>query len=197
MLIFILLSLIGCTSDENPNLNAEMKNLKEKNHQLENINKQLEEEMKDKQDIILELEQNDSVFETELNILDEGFYLNAERAIRDELSIQKIIKMFGEPKSMDEYVEEAHCGCQETKLTYENASFTFQGELLKWFTIKNPDIVTQRGISVGSTKKQVMEAYGENFLINQDGIQYGEKTGISFTIKEDIVSEISIWYMYE
>jgi len=209
ILILILLFLTGCTSNENTKLKDEIKSLKEENKQIQNTNKQLEDVIKEKQNTILELEQKQSSlkdlldqyvsasFKNQFNILDEGFFINPELTFRDELSFGKVKRIMGEPKKVNEYIEEAHCGCQETELTYEDASFTFQGELLKWFTIENADLVTQRGISVGSSKKQVIEAYGENFFANKDSIQYGEKTGISFSFKDEIVNKISIWYMYE
>lgn len=201
--------LIGCTSDVTTELKGEVESLKEQKRHLSDTNKQLENEVKKNKSTIEELEKENNLlidlleegstsFESEITIHDEGFFIDPTVVFYDSLTIEQIKKVMGEPKQVRDYIEEAHCGCQETEVTYENASFTFQGELLKWMTLKDSTLVTQRGITIGSSKDQVLDVYGDNFYSHENGeINYGEKTGVRFSFKDNFVSEIKIWYMYE
>jgi outer membrane murein-binding lipoprotein Lpp len=217
-IILTIIILAGCTSNEIAVLREENDNLKEENWNLNHKNNQLDNEVKNKLNAIEELKkENKSVNEllnellkkpmhiptSEIIMGKEGFFVEPEVIFPDEISIQKIKKLLGEPTEIKEYIEEAHCGCKEIEVTYDHASFTFQipedKEAIKWMTIKAPFFTTQRGITIGSTKEQVIKAYGENYDYwkLEDRITYGEKTGIGFTFVNNRVSEIQIWYMYE
>ncbi|GGM41264.1 hypothetical protein GCM10011351_29320 [Paraliobacillus quinghaiensis] len=217
-LFFILLTLllVGCTSEDTNELKQEVKRLTVENTQLKDsknkletevenfkeANTGLENEINTLKDLIEEYE--DVSFNVDFNIYDEGFYIEPVLMFREDLTLEQTKNIMGKPNNVRSYIEEAHCGCEETEVNYDNASFTFQDELIKWMTLKDETFVTQRGIKVGSTKEQVIDSYGENFYPIEDGsnhednsINYGEKTGIRFSFAENVVSEITIWYMYE
>lgn len=209
--IIIIVLLAGCTSNDTKELIKEVERLEAENTQLIHTINQLETELENFEQTNKDLEQEtymlkelvdeyvDAAFKNDFNVYNEGFYIEPVLMLRDDLTLEQIKNIMGEPNNLRNYIEKAHCGCQETEVIYDNASFTFQGELIKWMTLNDTTFVTQRGITVGSTKEQVIESYGENYLFQfQDGsINYGEKTGIRFSIDENVVSEITVWYMYE
>jgi hypothetical protein len=179
---------------ENKSLNHTIEQLK---NELSNMQHEVDNVKKENKSLIEEI----PIKENRLIISEEGFFVKPELLFPDDLSIERVSDLLGEPVGIREYIEVAHCGCKEIELTYDDASFTFQmlddKEVIKWMTIKDSFFASQRGITIGSSKEQVIEAYGENYWTNKNGISYGEKTGISFNFNNDIVTEITIWYMYE
>jgi len=206
LLLFIALLLyVVIIKEENERLQKEIANLTNANIRLENERMNLETEMNgllNENELLKEeiLQQKDLSSDNDIIIAYEGFLIDPVLIYPEELSVQLVIKMLGEPKEFKEYVNEAHCGCKEFELIYDEAEFIFRKaetkEAIRSMTIKDSFMMTHRGISIGSTKEQVIQAYGKN-NIEYEGIKYGEKTGIRFTFIDDFVSEIFIWYMYE
>lgn len=205
--IVTMLFLAGCTTGK-AKLSEEIEVLREENKELHENTKQLEDEVKSYKSTLKEYAKEIYLFkdiidkyqakgyQNDFNIHKEGFFIKPEFTSRDAISIDTIKNIMGKPKNSREYIEVAHCGCKETELTYDNASFTFQGNSLKWFTLRDSKLVTERGITIGATREEVIEAYGQDLLVyGNNEISYGEKTGIRFSFKDDILKEISIWYM--
>lgn len=138
------------------------------------------------------------------NIIREHLVTKTSEFISPEtLTVKQVKEYLGEPTNVEEYPE-AHGSGNVIELTYDEASFTFnkhkQKETLKWYTIKSPFFTTQRGITVGLSKSDVINAYGKNYDIyieDDKTITIGEKVGISFKLKEGKVREIYVWFMYE
>lgn len=150
-----------------------------------------------------EQETKGEVITTDYNIFDEGQFIKGDLYIPNTLSIKDIRDTFGEPIEIKESVG-SHGSYKESILTYKNASFTFQSiedvDHIKWYTIKEPNIFTIRGVSVGSTASEVIQAYDKgfyNFQVSDDMIFFGEKTGMSFMLNKGIVIEIKVWFMNE
>lgn len=150
-----------------------------------------------------EQETKGKVPETDYNIFNEGQFIKGDLFLPNTLSIKDIIDAFGEPIEVKESIG-VHGGFKESILTYKNASFTFANiedvDHIKWYTIKQPNLFTIRGISVGSTANEVIQAYDKGFYhfrVSEDEIIFGEKTGMSFKLNEGKVFEIRVWFMYE
>ncbi|NMM52906.1 hypothetical protein [Paenibacillus aquistagni] len=149
-----------------------------------------------------ELETKDEVT-SDFNIFNEGQFIKGDLYIPNTLSLKDIRDTFGEPIEIKESLG-SHGSYKESILTYKNASFTFESiedvDHIKWYTIKEPNIFTIRGVSVGSTASEVIQAYDKgfyNFHVSDDMIFFGEKTGMSFKFNKGIVIEIKVWFMYE
>lgn len=139
-----------------------------------------------------------------LNVSEEVEY----RAPNEELSVrhntvplsaytrEKVEQMLGQPGGVSEETG-AHSGRVETTLIYPEASFTFVSGKLKSLVLRTDYFTTSKGIHVGSSKEDVVRAYGKMFYLTDDGFFYGEKTGIRFKLAGGQVEEIRIWLMYE
>jgi ribosome-binding ATPase YchF (GTP1/OBG family) len=208
LIIIISIILVSCSNNDANEIESSYENVQK---QLTDSIEQLEKELERKLSMISELEseneklkklleekQSDDISQIRVN--KEGLYINSDIIYPDELSEEVISDLLGKPNNVKEY-EGAHGGFEEVELNYDNFSITSQKQqnkqLVKWLAIKDSSFATQRGITVGSTKNEVIQAYGESFTKDSNVIYYGEKTGISFTLKDDKVKEINIWYMYE
>lgn len=200
--------LLGCTN--NGDSKVEPSNVGNPEQLTESI-EQLEIELERKQSIISELEneneklkglldKEDSQDKSQMLVVQEGLYINPDVLYPEEITEEVIVNLLGEPLNSKEFVG-AHGGFNEVELTYDSFSITIQKQpkkqLVKWLTINDSNFVTERGITVGSSKSQVIQAYGRDFSEDTNSIFYGEKTGMRFTLEDDYVKEIVIWYMYE
>ena len=122
----------------------------------------------------------------------------------ENLTFDSIKALLGEPKSINEYINEAHGGGTEIKVRYDSSEFVFikhdNTTEIKNFQIYEPIFSTQRGITVGSSKREVEEKYGKFFMkiIEPKEKWYtSEKQGIWFEFEGDYVSGIGVWLYYE
>lgn len=231
IIILFLLAITGCDHSESQLILQENENLRKKNEQLENSLlfkedqlKELEQKMaklnseisdlekvysttlEQDKGIIWDLEQENKALLSELeniHVFEENIFIASDVLIPDEISVGRVIQLFGAPKETEQYISD-HSGLEVIKLIYENSSFVFElskeKDLIKWLTFTDRSFITNRGIAIGSTKEKVIKEYGENYYNyykDGDGISYGEKTGISFRLDNDVVTEIRIWFMYE
>lgn len=221
--IFILLclTLIGCEKaaidvEENENGQVKLIELEEITSGLEHEIALLKTELSDREKKIEELNQINQQLTEEMeslqyminypdfNVFEEKLIINNPILLSPtSMDIGKVKKLLGEPDDIEESIE-AHGSGMVWVLNYEEASFTFnkddENERIKWYTIKSPRLMTNRGITVGSTRNEVVKAYGNSYPIyheDENRIIIGEKTGISFDLESDIVKEISVWFVYE
>ncbi|MCP8615952.1 hypothetical protein [Salirhabdus salicampi] len=205
--IIVSIILVGCT---NTGERVESSNVATQEQLTETI-EQLETELDRKQAMISELESEnkqlkglvdhqESQDQSQVIVGKEGLFIKPDLLYPEDISDEVILNLLGEPINANKF-EDAHGGFTVVEFIYDNFSITIQKQpnkqLVKWLTIKDSNFVTERGITVGSSKSQVVQAYGENFSENLNGIYYGEKTGISFSLEDGYVKEIDIWYTYE
>jgi hypothetical protein len=129
----------------------------------------------------------------------EGIYINKQLFNPEEISEEVIIDLLGEPTYVSEYGGEF----LEKRLSYDdNFMITFiqhgdeQALKLKEIRFNDSNFMTKSGITVGSSRNQILKAYGENDRIDRDYITYGSEIGIHFRMKDDYVKEIIIKYRY-
>jgi cell division protein FtsB len=176
------------------------------NNKLQELNDQLEAEWEDLTKEISETESLSRIIEGNRCIYDvskEGIYINEVLINPEDLSEEVIIDLLGKPLHKEEYVVYV----LRVSLDYDNFNITFhnfaEGQEVGYISINGngSNIVTQGGITVGSTKNQVIEAYGEGYWAHsEEYVGYGsEKTGIDFyfSLEDGYVTEIKIRYSYE
>lgn len=206
VLSFCVLLLMGCTDSDSQSV------VKEENKGLKQSIAQLEKELQMKETVIQDLNQKNHRLTQQLegleeknrpfHVFEEQLLVTQKRLNPEDITINQVKALLGEPKKTEQYIG-AHGGFEHVVLTYDEASFTFVKDEkpanTKRCTIKGGLFTTERGISVGSTKDEVIASYGEDFLFdqNQQKIYYGEKTGIAFQFQDDFVTEIVVWFYYE
>ncbi|MBE6548161.1 MAG: hypothetical protein E7667_04705 [Ruminococcaceae bacterium] len=111
-----------------------------------------------------------------------------------------IIEKLGKPAFLSR--EKAGCGSNEIVCVYEYGSFKIKTvninnrELIDTVTVTDDMLRTSKGITIGSQRKEVISAYGEDFLEYPTGIAYQKgRTTLNFSIKDDRV--VLIYYDYE
>ena len=119
------------------------------------------------------------------------------------MNIKQLKALLGEPLNVEEDFE-AHSPGKSITLTYNNATFIFNSsegkENIKAYTIKDASFASNRGITIGSTRDDVHNAYHTsyyNFSEDEGTISFGEKTGMSFKLHNDKVTEFTVWFVYE
>ena len=201
VLIAFILLFASCDSNEEQITQTKQELINE----IAQLKHQLQESELKINALLIEKEQEakGKVPEINYNIFDEGLFIKGDLFLPNTLSVKDIIDTFGEPIEVKESLG-VHGGFEESILTYKNSSFTFANiegmDHIKWYTIKQPNLFTIRGISVGSKASEVIQAYDKgfyNFRVSEDEIIFGEKTGMSFKLNEGKVIEIRVWFMYE
>ncbi|KGP72807.1 hypothetical protein [Pontibacillus yanchengensis] len=170
------------TNSSKSNSNA----LKEAEQKIQSLQKQINNLKKENHSIKLEIPEEKAFFQN--NVIS-----------RNNLSIEQLKDILGEPKSIEEY--DSIKGTQYD-FHYREASFTFEKSKnqtwLKSFSFTQPIIMTQHGITVGDTTQNVVKAYGNQYRIEKDAMIYGGKSNtILFIIRDDQVKRIQIRYDYE
>ncbi len=216
-IITVSLILVGCQEDgmlleENQKLKTDLTELEtelqNKKGELEKmssnlddyaeINRQLEQELVE----VNNQQENIPIFD----VFNEKLFVASDVLSHENITIARVKELLGEP---NEYGEDpaAHGSGKDITLTYDEATFHFRGENekadIRALVIKEPFLTTSEGITIGSTQEKVRSIYGE--YINEEYshdeydnvISIGGKTGMSFRIIDDRVSEIFIWFSYE
>jgi hypothetical protein len=221
LLVLLFIVLVGCEEDvngieENENLQANLIELEKTIDEMEHEISLLKTELFSREEKIEELNRKNQSLSEEMesiqyllshpdfNVFEEKLFIDEPIVLSpSSMDISKVKELLGEPNKIDEY-SEAHGSGIVLVLNYKQASFTFNkdgdNETIKWYTIKSPYFKTNRGITVGSTRNDVVEAYGNTYFIyheDEKGITIGEKTGISFDLENDVVRELSVWFVYE
>lgn len=176
-------------------INAE---LVRKNNEIQDLNRKMDE-------LTQSLEQvNTRIDNPHFNVFEEKLIAKqAEMLLPDSMSISKVKALLGEPLNIEEDIE-AHGSGKVFILNYKEASFTFnkedEKESIKWYRLKSPHFITNRGITIGSSRDEVKGKYGLDYSMYQENnneIRIGEKTGIAFSFEQDLVKEIVVWFVYE
>jgi regulator of replication initiation timing len=177
------------------------------NNELQALNEQLELDSSTFRSEVIRL--SDAATANHIHLVEEGIKINSKLFSPEELSEDVIIDLLGKPLYVEEYVVYDHDS--RVKLSYDNFTIRFVNDnngkqSVKALTIKDSDIVTQRGITVGSTKHEVTQAYGKLYYgitsygrsnSNTHSLFYGDKTGLRFSLEDGLVKEITIEFMYE
>lgn len=113
-------------------------------------------------------------------------------------SIEAVIEALGEDYR---YAEGKSCNYDGLDKTYAYDEATFytnpleEGDLLSEIYSKNPDTVTSKGIGPGSSKNQVLAAYGDPAEADEDLLIYRAEEGPSvpslcFELENDTVTAV-------
>jgi hypothetical protein len=226
LIIFVIsLNLNGCVKSQSTNQKGEeleeppaaqsnenelVKILKDKNNDLTLRNELLEEQLKFNQDERHKLEEKIQNLEQKVNeinrpeyfLFSEGLFIQPKAVIYEkDINIESVKSLLGNPISTNEHFNEM-IGVIEYEMMYQGISFTFEmhegnKSIIKFLTLKNDRFVTQRGISVGSNREEVLTVYGKEFSEYENKIYYGDKQGLSFVLENNIVKEINIWFLNE
>jgi DNA gyrase/topoisomerase IV subunit A len=214
-----LLILFGCTNTgsqwDQYELNKKIADLELQNEQLIKEISDLNEQLQKCDNLIAQNEILKQQLENEIqslqkslntpnfNVFEEKLIVDPNMLIPTTTSIEQVKEILREPKNIEK-TNAVHGSGEDITLYYDEASFTFNKyedqETIKWYTIKTSFFKTNRGITVGSSKEDVIRAYGNsyyNYHQEENGISIGEKTGISFMLEKNKVSEITVWLMYE
>ena len=111
-----------------------------------------------------------------------------------------VISALGEANSYDE--EDIGCGNNEMAKVYNYGGFQIKTypdnskDYIDIVTIKNDSVSTPEGITIGSSRDDVISAYGEDYEAKGDGLIYKkDKTTLNIVIRNDAVT--SIYYDYD
>jgi outer membrane murein-binding lipoprotein Lpp len=206
-LLSVAFMLIGCEEDGYKEMQAKINELEsdlnEKISQLDKstnrVAKLEEENQKLKQDII-HMQTSIHTLPT-FNVFEEKMFFEAETLSYDKSSVTQIKNLLGKPQEMLQE-ESPLNGFLETTLVYNEGKFVFYNledkQFLKAYFTTSPLFTTARGISVGSSKEDVMEVYKEEvYKEYKNSITLGEKTGMAFDFENDVVTKIYVWFEYE
>lgn len=212
ILFTISFILVGCQDtghlqEENAKLKLKIELLEKELESYKKTVESLSKKLVDVQDgnKILEKERNEIANKqrevSKFDIFKERFLVVSGVLSYETITIKKLKELLGEPNEITSGPA-AHGSGQDIVLHYDKATFFFrthnEKELIKSFKIKEPVFITSQGITVGSTKEEVIHAYGHDLYEENDHhISMGGKTGMSFELKEGIVTEILVWYQYE
>ncbi|MGZ9583690.1 hypothetical protein [Paenibacillus marinisediminis] len=207
------LLLVGCSDTKGmEEQNAELQSQIE---QMKDTTTKLTEELKEKEAAIARYEQEKVRLENQIQALNSGvstpsFNVFEEKLLSDPvmltprtMTMSKIKEVMGQPLN-EEVTEYLHGGGNLHTLHFDGMKVEYNvdgdNEYLRWYELTKPLFVMNRGITVGSTRDEVIDAYGKeyyNFFENDKQISMGEKTGISFKLMNGKVSEIRVWFAYE
>lgn len=111
-----------------------------------------------------------------------------------------IVAALGNANSYDE--EDIGCGNNEVAKIYNYSGFQIKTypdnskDYIDTVTIKNDSVSTPEGITIGSSREDVIKAYGDNYETRGDGIIYKkDKTTLNIIIRNDTVA--SLYYDYD
>ena len=111
-----------------------------------------------------------------------------------------VIAALGEAKSYDE--EDIGCGNNEMSKVYSYSGFQIKTypdggkDFIDTVIIKNDTVSTPEGITIGSSRDDVIKAYGEDYTERGDGIIYANgKITLNIVIRDGSVS--SLYYDYD
>lgn len=184
-------------------LQTELKDLEIKVEELSAENEHLK-EIEEKYNKAVQELQEYKHSNSRYNVFKDKMFVASTILSQETLSIEKVKELLGEPNKVETW-EEAHGGPgQVIQLFFDEGTFIFgqseeTGKVgIKSYTVKDDLFKTSKGISIGSKRLEVINAYKEVIYEEyKDSITLGEKTGMSFKFKDDIVSEISVWFEYE
>lgn len=213
--LVICVLLIGCESTNETNIDSiklkELQNeitaLKEENNNLINEVTRITNEKERIFNDFKAIEKQKKELEDKLSIPEhpytENLVLTKNFIKIEDLTIDSIIKILGEPNSVNEYIN-VHSGGTEFNIKYNNAEFIFikndNKTEIKSYKIYDSTFSTQRGITVGSSKEEVEDAYGIFYMkITEPKEKWysADKQGIWFEFEEDYVSGFGVWFYYE
>ena len=96
------------------------------------------------------------------------------------------------------------CGNNEVGKVYSYSGFKIQTypdnskDYIDTVTITNDSVSTPEGISIGSSRDDVIKAYGDGYTEKSNGIVYiKDKTTLSFVIRDGAVTSIIYDYNFE
>lgn len=111
-----------------------------------------------------------------------------------------VIAALGEAKSYDE--EDIGCGNNEMSKVYGYSGFQIKTypdggkDFIDTVIIKNDTVSTPEGITIGSSRDDVIKVYGEDYTERGDGIIYANgKITLNIVIRDGSVS--SLYYDYD
>lgn len=111
-----------------------------------------------------------------------------------------VIASLGNANSYDE--EDIGCGNNEVAKVYNYSGFQIKTypdnskDYIDTVTIKNDSVSTPEGITIGSSREDVIKAYGEDYETKGDGIIYKKgKTTLNIVVRNNIVA--SLYYDYD
>ena len=111
-----------------------------------------------------------------------------------------VISALGEANSYDE--EDIGCGNNEMAKVYNYGGFQIKTypdnskDFIDTVTIKNDSVSTPEGITIGSSRDDVIAAYGEDYEEKGDGLIYKNgKTTLNIVVRDGAVT--SIYYDYD
>lgn len=127
-----------------------------------------------------------------------------------QTSLEELIQKLGNPETRREYME-GSTGDRIVECIYEEEKINIlfrdkndgRGFTLSVVSSKNEDYIFSRNLKIGSTKKQVLEAYSKKSKVEsqeldkQNKIKFGKNitdinsTGITYTLEDDVVIAIS------
>jgi hypothetical protein len=125
-----------------------------------------------------------------------GFeFVYQEVSIPMNAEAEPIIKALGEPSA---YLEAASCAFQGLDKTYTYSGFeltTYPSEdkdMVSSVYFKDDSVTTDKGIYIGSTRDEVIEAYGEDFTEDSGEMTYTMGASrLAFIIEDDAVAAVT------
>ncbi len=113
-----------------------------------------------------------------------------------------ILNSLGKENSYDEV--DIGCGNNEVGKVYSYSGFKIQTypdnskDYVDTVTITNDSVSTPEGISIGSSRDDVIKAYGDGYTEKSNGIIYiKDKTTLSFVIRDGAVTSIIYDYSFD
>ena len=113
-----------------------------------------------------------------------------------------ILGALGKESSYDEV--DIGCGNNEVGKVYSYSGFKIQTypdnskDYVDTVTITNDSVSTPEGITIGSSRDDVIKAYGDGYTEKSNGIVYiKDKTTLSFVIRDGLVTSIIYDYNFD
>ncbi len=112
-----------------------------------------------------------------------------------DMDMAEVAAKLGEPKS--EPFEAPSCAGQGTAIIYDYGSFEIETypkddkNLISFIILKDDTVATKEGIDLSKSKDDIIEAYGENYTENDNGLTYS-KDGmkLNFILDGDSIKSI-------
>lgn len=113
-----------------------------------------------------------------------------------------VLSALGKENSYDEV--DIGCGNNEVGKVYSYSGFKIQTypdnskDYVDTVTITNDSVSTPEGITIGSSREDVIKAYGDGYTEKSNGIVYiKDKTMLSFVIRDGAVTSVVYDYDFE
>lgn len=113
-----------------------------------------------------------------------------------------VLNALGRENSYDEV--DIGCGNNEVGKVYSYSGFKIQTypdnskDYVDTVTITNDSVSTPEGITIGSSREDVIKAYGDGYTEKSNGIVYiKDKTMLSFVIRDGAVTSVVYDYDFE